>query len=46
MGNEIVKELVKEVKRVVGDNYNVEEKITTRSFMLLLYQKKAKVLPL
>jgi hypothetical protein len=37
MGNEIVKELVKEVKRVVGDNYNVEEKIVTKNNDTKLY---------
>ena len=31
MRNEIVKELVKEVKCVVGENYNVEEKIVTKN---------------
>jgi len=37
MGNEIVKELVNEVKRVVGDNYNVEEKIVTKNNDTKLY---------
>lgn len=37
MGNEIVKELVKEVKRFVGDNYNVEEKIVTKNNDTKLY---------
>lgn len=37
MGNQIVKELVKAVKRFVGDNYNVEEKIVTKNNDTKLY---------
>ena len=37
MRNEIVKELVKEVKCVVGENYNVEEKIVTKNNDTKLY---------
>ena len=37
MRNEIVKELVKEVKCVVGKNYNVEEKIVTKNNDTKLY---------